>query len=379
MIVLGITLVVAGCRGNPAEDPQSTVPVSTTSPSSTTSVTQAPPGAPTTSTSTTTLLEPAFAEGAMFLWDTAWQIAAKADAEAMTEYVDRLAAARGRGGQSITGFWFSMVNSNQDINTPNGFGNGFGSFADPNPAYLDDVESLISLAHQRGLRVAIVVAWDGPARFSVEQGLLTVEMAHGYGSLLAARLTRSEFAGRDSIAAWVMGGDPTGDCCGGEHGDVWEEVVRGIQEAEATNGFPGAPILFHTAPGGHLNYVGADWIDGHAPQTGHCSDAVAATAALNELVAAEARSAPVWGNGEMRYEEINWECNGFQPITPDQVLADAKAMADLGFMRNFVYGFDPRWDSERPGSVGMSAEGVSAGLQMILDEPGLIQTRPPLP
>ncbi len=379
MIVLGITLVVAGCRGNTAEDPQSTVPVSTTSPISTTSVTQAPPGAPTTSTSTTTLLEPAFAEGAMFLWDTAWQIAAKADAEAMTEYVDRLAAARGRGGQSITGFWFSMVNSNQDINTPNGFGNGFGSFADPNPAYLDDVESLISLAHQRGLRVAIAVAWDGPARFSVEQGLLTVEMAHGYGSLLAARLTRSDFAGRDSIAAWVMGGDPTGDCCGGEHGEVWEEVVRGIQEAEATNGFPGAPILFHTAPGGHLNYVGADWIDGHAPQTGHCSDAVAATAALNELVAAEARSAPVWGNGEMRYEEINWECNGFQPITPDQVLADAKAMADLGFMRNFVYGFDPRWDSERPGSVGMSAEGVSAGLQMILDEPGLIQTRPPLP
>ena len=81
----------------------------------------------------------------------------------------------------------------------------------------------------------------------------------------------------------------------------------------------------------------------------------------------------------MRYEEINWECNGSKPITPDQVLADARAMADLGFMRNLVYGFDPRWDSERPGSVGMSAEGVSAGLQMILDEPDLIQTRPPLP
>ncbi len=97
VIVLGITLVVAGCRGNIAEVPPSTVPVSTTSPISTTSVTQAPPSAPTTSTSTTTLLEPAFAEGAMFLWDTAWQIAAKADAEAMTDYVDRLAAARGQG------------------------------------------------------------------------------------------------------------------------------------------------------------------------------------------------------------------------------------------------------------------------------------------
>ena len=63
------------------------------------------------------------------------------------------------------------------------------------------------------------------------------------------------------------------------------------------------------------------------------------------------------------------------PISPDQVLADVIAMKDLGVMRNFVYGFDPRWNSSTPGSVGLPGSGVSAGLQLILDEPGLIRRR----
>lgn len=176
-----------------------------------------------------------------------------------------------------------------------------------------------------------------------------------------------------------MGGDTTEDCCNGEHGDVWAEVVRGIRDAQANNGFTGAPILLHTAPGQSLNYLGAEWLDGHAPQTGHCFDAATASEWLTELFSAEGRTAPVWGNGEMRYESITWECNDLQPITPEQVLADARAMADLGFLENFVYGYDPRWNSDRPGSEGMTADGVSPGLQMILDEPGLIETRPPLP
>ncbi len=69
----------------------------------------------------------------MYLWDSAWQIAAKSNDAGMQQYVDRLAAASGSGGANITGFWFSVVNQNQDINTPNGFGHSFGSYSAPNP------------------------------------------------------------------------------------------------------------------------------------------------------------------------------------------------------------------------------------------------------
>ncbi|NNF87847.1 MAG: DUF4038 domain-containing protein [Acidimicrobiia bacterium] len=163
--------------------------------------------------------------------------------------------------------------SRRCINTPNGYGHRFGSFSNPDAAYLNDVERLISMASGRSLKVGIVVAWDGPNQYSVENGKLTTDNAYQYGTTIAAQWTRPGFSGRSAIAAWIMGGDTTNDCCGGEHGAVWPEVVRGIEDAQAANGFSGPQILLHTAPGQHLNYVGASWLDAHAPQTGHCADA----------------------------------------------------------------------------------------------------------
>jgi hypothetical protein len=329
--------------------------------------------APATTTTTTAAPAPPPSNGSgLRLWDTAWQIAAKADEGAMQQYVDRLAAATGTGGQNLTGFWFSVVNINQDINTPNGFGHSFGSFSSPDAAYLNDVERLLSMASGRSLKVGIVVAWDGPNQYSVENGKLTVDNAYQYGTTIAGQWTRPGFSGRNAIASWIMGGDTTNDCCGGEHGAVWAEVVRGIKDAQAANGFSGPQILLHTAPGQHLNYVGASWLDAHAPQTGHCADAGTAVNWMQELANT---GATIWGNGEMRYEEISWSCNGNSPITPQQVRDDVIAMKNLGTMGNFVYGFDPRWNASSPGSVGMSGSGVSAGLQLILDEPGLIRPR----
>ena len=308
----------------------------------------------------------------MYLWDTAWQVAAKATADGMQQYVDRLSAVSGRGGANVTGFLFSVVNINQDINTPNGFGHSFGSFSNPNQDYLDDVETLIGKAAGRGLRVGIVVAWDGPNQFSVDSGKLTAANAYEYGYRIASQWTRPDFGSRWAVTSWILGGDTTRDA-GGEHGAVWAEVARGITDAESDNGFWGAPILFHTAPGQQLHYVGASWLDAHSPQTGHCADTATAVAWMNQLAAT---GAPVWGNAEARYEEITWACNGNVPISPDQVLADAIAMGNLGFVDNFVYGHDDRWNSAWPGANGLfSGGGASEGLQRILDEPGLIRPR----
>ncbi|MBT8216277.1 MAG: DUF4038 domain-containing protein [Acidimicrobiia bacterium] len=331
-----------------------------------------PPVATTTTTTTTTTTPQPSNSSGMYLWDTAWQVAAKANNDGMAQYVGRLAAASGSGGANVTGFLFSVVNINQDINTPNGFGHTFGSFDNPNPEYLNDVETLIAKAAGQGLRVGIVVAWDGPNQFSVENGGLNAGNAYDYGYRIASQWTRPDFGSRWAVSAWVLGGDTTKDN-GGEHGAVWSEVARGINDAEAANGFWGAPILFHTAPGQHFNYLGAGWLDAHSPQTGHCADTGTAVSWMNELAATGAR---VWGNAEARYEGITWSCNGNAPITADQVLADAKAMGSLGFMDNFVYGHDDRWNSSWPGASGLSAGGgVSAGLQKILDEPGLIRSR----
>ena len=153
---------------------------------------------------------------------------------------------------------------------------------------------------------------------------------------------------------------------------MWAEVVRGIEDAQAANGFSGPTFLLHTAPGQHLNYVGAPWLDAHAPQTGHCADAGTASAWMQELANS---GAAIWGNGEMRYEGITWACNGNVPISAQQVRDDVVSMKNLGLMSNFVYGFDPRWNASTPGSVGMSASGVSEGLQLILNEPGLVRPR----
>ncbi|MBT8215719.1 MAG: DUF4038 domain-containing protein [Acidimicrobiia bacterium] len=353
---------------SPPTPPTTNAPTTTTSPPAT----APPPPPPTTTTTAPPPPPPPQTGGTLRLWDTAWQIAAKANDGAMQEYVDRLANASGTGGQNLTGFWFSVVNINQDINTGNGFGHTFGNFSNPNTDYLNDVERLIGKAAARGLKVGIVVAWDGPNQFSVESGKLNAGNAYQYGNTIASRWTRPDFSGRSAIDAWVMGGDTTDDCCGGEHGAIWAEVVRGIKDAQAANGFSGPQILFHTAPGQHLNYVGAPWLDAHAPQTGHCADANTASNWMQELAAT---GAPIWGNGEMRYEGITWACNGNNPISPEQVRDDVVAMKNLGVMGNFVYGFDPRWNASTPGSTGMSASGVSAGLQLILDTPGLIRPR----
>lgn len=343
-----------------------------TSPSAPTSTTTTGPSAPAATSTTTTSVSPAPAGSGMYLWDSPWQIAAKATDAGMQQYVERLAAAKGSSGANVTGFIFSVVNQNQDINTPNGFGNTFGSYSDPNPDYLNNVETLIAKAAGRGLRVAILVAWDGPEQFSVESGKLNADNAYTYGHTLASQWTRPDFGSRWAISAWVMGGDTIRDN-GGEHGAIWAEVVRGIKDAEAANGFGGATILHHTAPGQHMHYVGASWLDAHSPQTGHCADAETAVDWMNQLQATGAR---IWGNAEMRYEDIAWSCNGNVPISPAQVLADTIAMANLGYMDNFVYGHDERWNSSSPGSQGMEAGGVvSPGLQMILDEPGLIRSR----
>ena len=328
--------------------------------------------APATTTTTATPAPPPSNGSGLRLWDTAWQIAAKADEGAMQQYVDRLAAATGTGGQNLTGFWFSVVNINQDINTPNGYGHSFGSFSSPNAAYLDDVERLLSMASGRCSRSAsssrgmdrTSTPWKTASSTSTTP-TSTARPSPANGPAPASRAATPS-------TAWIMGGDTTNDCCGGEHGAVWAEVVRGIKDAQAANGFSGPQILLHTAPGQHLNYVGASWLDAHAPQTGHCADAGTAVNWMQELANT---GATIWGNGEMRYEEISWSCNGNSPISPQQVRDDVIAMKNLGTMGNFVYGFDPRWNASSPGSVGMSGSGVSAGLQLILDEPGLIRPR----
>ena len=161
-----VSLVTAACDSS-SEDTNSGSQTTSTLAATTTT----PPISNSTTTTTTT--RPATtSSNALRLWDTAWQIAAKADNRAMETYVNRLAAARGSSGQNLTGFWFSMVNLNSDINTANGFGHNFGSFAEPNADYVTDIERLISLASGRGLKVGIVVAWDGPNQFSVESGKL---------------------------------------------------------------------------------------------------------------------------------------------------------------------------------------------------------------
>ncbi len=89
------------------------------------------------------------------LWDTAWSLAIRATPTEVEDYFDHLAAA----GFSVIWMMLAPHYWQGGLSAENHAGEAMESFSSPNPTYLDHVDFILDEAAERGLQVAMAIAW----------------------------------------------------------------------------------------------------------------------------------------------------------------------------------------------------------------------------
>ena len=205
-----------------------------------------------------------------FFWlgDTAWNYFARLNQAEAKQYLDDRVAKRFTVIQAHILPWTLQTRS---VNGQTAFLNG--DFDQPNEAYWQHVDTLMRMATDRGLYVAVLPVWcrtyiepapngtDGP-----DVVLTDSTKAYRYGKFVGNRYRAFP------NLIWVLGGDrrPT------RHG-VYRQLARGLTEAYA-NGDPDKILLTYHPPGGTNRpsatstgefYHNEPWMDLNMIQSGH--------------------------------------------------------------------------------------------------------------
>ncbi|SHM31738.1 Putative collagen-binding domain of a collagenase [Cyclobacterium lianum] len=198
-------------------------------------------------------------DGHPFFWlgDTAWEMLHRLSLEETRHYFNN----RKKKGFSIIQ---TVILAELDgLQTPNA--NGHLPLNDldprqPNEAYFDHVDRVVSLAEEMGLYLGLLPTWGD--KFNKKWGtgpeIFTAENAKSYGRFLASRY------GRWKHIVWILGGDRIPE--NKQHKLIIEEMATGIRE-----GHEGALISYHPNGG----YVASDlfgkasWLDIDLFQTRH--------------------------------------------------------------------------------------------------------------
>ena len=237
-------------------------------------------------------------DGQPFFWlgDTGWELfhrLNKADAEA---YFKK------RSEQGFTVIQAVALAELNGLHEPNANGDLPLMNDDPsrpNAAYFDYVDTLIRLAEQYKLYIALLPTWgDKLYKNSWGKGpeIFNPSNVYAYGKWIANR-----YKDRSNII-WVVGGDRSPR----EHSDdaaVWRAMAKGIQEG--VGGGANALMTFHPQPDGTSSssqwFQDDAWLDVNMLQTGHCRDTP-----VWELISSDYNKSPVKPviNGENIYEEM---------------------------------------------------------------------------
>ena len=237
------------------------------------------------------------------------------------------------------------------------------------PDHADHFEDILDLAHDRGLRVMLLVVWE--RKIVEELGLLNESNGYNWGQQIGAR-----FKDHPAIQAWTLGGDAGVDT---PRTQFWTNVTNGLTDAGVTG-----DMNFHTgsSQARRVNQIDAPWNTGQLIMTSHCADTELATSRLNAVQAQS--SIPVW-IGEPRYEGIFPTWCGDNPYVPtaQDIVDDALSFVNNGAAGLF-YGHNERWQWGH-GLEGSTGQGW-AGVQQSFDAPGayalidaLTGTPPPPP
>ncbi|MFP5072643.1 glycoside hydrolase family 140 protein [Pseudonocardia nantongensis] len=271
------------------------------------------------------------AGGKPFFWlgDTAWALLGKPDRDETLRYLD---TRREQGFNVIqTVAIFPQAGADKPVD-------GDVSSAADHPDFWENVDFVIDAAAQRGMYLAIHPVWgDKQTGSVVDEG-----NAGDYGRFLGER-----FGDRSNVT-WTLGGDHPAE---GEEG-LWRSLAEGLDEGGATQ-------LKTYHPQGDQSsaewFSGADWLDFHMIQGGHClrydvrADLVESTYA--------ARPAKPFVDGEPIYEDhpYCWKPEkGFS--TAQDVRRDAY-WAVLGGAAGHTYGAHAVWQFSDGGSGALGARG----------------------
>ena len=288
------------------------------------------------------------------VYDTAWDMGVQVTLAEGEEYMDFLV------GAGFSGFATTYLGAihrpaarpdQMPVYTnPDGLGHDVATYdaATGNlimdPDHADHFEDLLDAAHDRGLRVMLLVFWE---RKSVEEyGLLNENNSYNWANQIGER-----FRDHPAIQTWTLGGDAGTDA---SRTQLWTNAVNGLRDAGVTG-----DINFHTgsAPARRVNQLNASWNTSQLVQTSHCAGTALATSRL-EAVMAEA-DIPVWA-GESRYEGIDatW-CNPPVSIpTAQDIVTDAASFVNAG-VAGIIYGHNERWQWGH-GLEGSSGNGFNS-------------------
>ncbi len=214
-------------------------------------------------------------DGTPFFWlaDTGWELFHRLTLEEASKYFDNRAKSGFNVIQAVALAEFD------GLRTPNAYGQTpfVGTDSDqPNEAYWKTVDSMVGMAAQQGLYVAILPTWGdkvtpiwgtGPQIFTVSE----TDRAYRYGRWIARRY------GRRPNVLWMLGGDRPAVHNGEREGvkfstdyrPVWRNLARGILED-----FPQAFITYHTWGGENSTsqYIhNENWLHMNTMQSGHGS------------------------------------------------------------------------------------------------------------
>ncbi len=322
-------------------------------------------------------MTPADAQADFPVWDTAWELPNRAtlpEAETYFAYV---------ASQGFDGVWMSYLNQD-GIDGKNANGdravrlNASGNMV-LNGNHAKHVRDILDLAQSYQLEVVMVAAWgsaylneivDQDGECLLNKGPLKRRNARFLGQQLGEAIGT-----HPALSMWMLGGDNWCDNDSmSEDPKVWSNMKAGLRAAGSMQ-----PTGYHT--GGWrsavLKFIKEPWIDNFAVQSSHCRTASEAAEIIE--AAMDRTSKPVIA-AEMRYEAIEppWcddptDAAPGRPVTPADVLSDAKAAKALGTW-GYVYGHNERWlwGGGDHGSTGKDFRSVqdsffAPGEQAILD------------
>jgi Ca2+-binding RTX toxin-like protein len=277
------------------------------------------------------------------VYDTAWQMFARATVSEADEYFEELK------DQGFSGAWAAVIShAPSTYNHTYPGGGNVGAYTNGeivlSPGYIAHVNAILDKADDHGMKVGLVVAWQNlylPGGLSDEhvpasdlvRGTLTTANAYAYGEQMV-----DAFGSHPAVNAWIFGGD-SGTNNTAANITVWEIMADAIDDKGSTldKGIHLPPYEFDS-----LLYADVDFLDFAAPEIGHNKTPSRGQWEMEQAVAAY--DIPVW-MGEARYfnNDFLWLPEVWRNPGAAEMAADAQASKDAG-VSGYLYGDSGRWN-----------------------------------
>ena len=291
-------------------------------------------------------------DGTLFFWlgDTAWNYFARLNQAEAKQYLDDRVAKRFTVIQAHMLPWTLQTRS---VHGQTAFLNG--DFDQPNEAYWQHVDTLMRLATERELYVAVLPVWcrtyiepapngtDGP-----DVVLTDSAKAYRYGKFVGNRYRVY------SNLIWVLGGDrrPT------RH-SVYRQLAKGLTETYA-GGDPDKILLTYHPPGGTNRppatstgefYHNEPWLDLNLIQSGHALANASYQRISEDYVRQPAKptldSEPCYEQHPIKHDYKNGRFTGWH-------VRRRAYWSVLAGACGFTYGGNGIWQMDKPGDVMQS-------------------------